>query len=187
MTNCPFLGNLALCTAKFATTRLSGVPGNCVVDTNDVKDSPGRAGRDDDPRWRLEIAAGVAVGGLSSCSASPSAHKSLPQKREAADVSLEGGTEWQLAGATTLEVGTKRAATLRSVRAAVRGSNGAARATGDRRSPNDRRGGGGSVRWAVGAEVCGAVGCSRSDGLMHVVVDGESRTLCPVHLRRWSA
>jgi len=110
------------------------VPGNCVVDTNDVKDSPGRAGRDDDPRWRLEIAAGdVAVAGLSSCSASPSAHKSLPQKREAADVSLEGGTEWQLVDATTLEVGTKRAATLRSVRRGGPAPNGAARATRDRR------------------------------------------------------
>ena len=164
------------------------MPGNSVVDTNDVKGCPGEAGRDDDPRWRWDRRRGnQAVTGLSSCFASPSAHKSLPQKREAADVGLEGGTEWQLAGATTLEVGTKRAATLRSVRAAVRGSSGAARATGDRRSPNDRRGGGGAVRWAVGAEVCGAVGCSRSDGLMRVVVDGESRTLCPVHLRRWSA
>jgi len=76
---------------------------------------------------------------------------------------------------------------LWSVRAAVRGSSGAARATGDRREPNERRGGGGAVRFAVGAEVCGAVGCNRSDGLMRVVLDGESRTLCPVHLRRWSA
>jgi len=84
-------------------------------------------------------------------------------------------------------LGTKRAATLWSVRAAVRGSSGAARATGDRREPNERRGGGGAVRFAVGAEVCGAVGCNRSDGLMRVVLDGESRTLCPVHLRRWSA
>ena len=188
MTNCLFSGNLALCTAKFATTGLSEVPGNSVVDTNDVKGCPGGAGRDDDPRWRWDRRRGnQAVAGLSSCFASPSAHKSLPQKREAADDGLDGCTEWQLAATTTPGLTSKRAATLRSVRAAVRGSNGAARATGDRRSPNERRGGDGAVRWAVGAEVCGAVGCSRSDGLMHVVVDGESRTLCPVHLRRWSA
>jgi hypothetical protein len=42
-----------------------------------------------------------------------------------------------------------------------------------------------TVRWAVEAEVCGVVGCGRSDGLLSVATDGGRRVLCPEHARRW--
>jgi hypothetical protein len=162
-----------------------------------VRLHPDGAGRDDDPGWRFGTAAGTrAVTGLLSSYLTPSADR-LILTQNASRLDL-GGKERESRKSAVLPVcsdvdlhpvglGTKRAATLRSVRAAVRGSNGAARATGDQREPNERRGGDGAVRFAVGAEVCGAVGCNRSDGLMRVVLDGESRTLCPVHVRRWSA
>jgi len=163
-----------------------------------VKVHPEGAGHDDDPRRRLRIAAegsNLCGNGLSSCYTPSADRLMLTQNASRLDL---GGRERESRKSAVLPVcsdvdlhpvglGTKRAATLWSVRAAVRGSNGAARATGDQREPNERRGGGGAVRFAVGAEVCGAVGCNRSDGLMRVVLDGESRTLCPVHLRRWSA
>ena len=91
MSNCPLLGNLAPCSAKFATTGLSEVPGNSVVDTNDVKGCPGEAGRDDDPRGGLRAAArGRVWGDLSSCSLSPPERKSPSDNATRPDA---GGTE----------------------------------------------------------------------------------------------
>lgn len=44
---------------------------------------------------------------------------------------------------------------------------------------------GGSVRWAVGAECCGALGCRETEALVRVERDGETRVLCLSHARRW--
>jgi len=69
-----------------------------------------------------------------------------------------------------------------------------ASAVGPARAPNDRTKGGptgttelpgGVVRFAVGADCCGALSCHETDGLLKVEQDGETRTLCPVHARRW--
>lgn len=43
----------------------------------------------------------------------------------------------------------------------------------------------GAVRFAVDAYCCGALGCHERDGLLRVEQDGETRTLCPYHARRW--
>jgi hypothetical protein len=42
-----------------------------------------------------------------------------------------------------------------------------------------------SVRWAVGADVCGALGCRETGGLLQVEQDGETRVLCPPCARGW--
>lgn len=42
-----------------------------------------------------------------------------------------------------------------------------------------------TVRWAVGADACGAVGCRRTTGLLKVLRDGESRVLCHRHAPGW--
>lgn len=57
-------------------------------------------------------------------------------------------------------------------------------------APDQREGGhreGGAVRFAVGADCCGALGCRETDGLLAVEQDGDRRVLCPDHARRWSA
>ncbi len=71
-----------------------------------------------------------------------------------------------------------------------------ASAVGPARAPSDRDEGGptgttdlpgGTVRWAVGASVCGALGCVETEGLVEVEQDGKTRVLCLDHARRWSA
>ena len=47
------------------------------------------------------------------------------------------------------------------------------------------RGGAVSVRWAVGADVCGVVGCRESERLVRLEVGGERRVLCLPHARGW--
>jgi hypothetical protein len=42
-----------------------------------------------------------------------------------------------------------------------------------------------AVRFAVDAEVCGALGCRETSGLLEVAVDGERRVLCADHAGRW--
>lgn len=60
------------------------------------------------------------------------------------------------------------------------------------RSPTEGRGipgGGGavSVAFAVGAEACGALGCTESSPLYRVRrSDGLERVLCPIHAGRWA-
>jgi len=43
----------------------------------------------------------------------------------------------------------------------------------------------GAVRWAVEADVCGALGCRETSGLFSVESDGERRVLCMDHARGW--
>ena len=81
------------------------------------------------------------------------------------------------------DLGTKRAATLRSVRTGVSGPNGAARAQATEGSQT--RGGAVAVE-AVDAASCGALGCRQSDELVAVEEGSERRVLCPAHARRWS-
>jgi len=76
---------------------------------------------------------------------------------------------------------SKAAETLRSPNGGVPAVRGEAAATSER-SERKRR----AVRWAVGAEVCGAVGCGRSDGLLSVATGDGRRVLCPEHARRWA-
>jgi hypothetical protein len=59
------------------------------------------------------------------------------------------------------------------------GSEGKGRPSADGRNSS-------AVRFAVGADVCGAIGCRETDGLLVVEQGGETRTLCPDHARRWS-
>ena len=40
-----------------------------------------------------------------------------------------------------------------------------------------------AVRLAVGADVCGAAGCRRTDGLLVVPTVHGRRVLCPLHAR----
>ena len=70
-----------------------------------------------------------------------------------------------------------------------------ARSVGPDRAPSDRDEGGptgttdllgGAGRAAVGADVCGALGCHETTGLLVVEQGGERRVLCPDHARRWS-
>lgn len=43
------------------------------------------------------------------------------------------------------------------------------------------------VRLAVSADACGALGCRETDVLYRVDnTEGETRTLCPDHARRWA-
>jgi len=69
-----------------------------------------------------------------------------------------------------------------------------ASAVGPARAPSDRTEGGptgttdlsgGVVRFAVGAACCGALSCHETHGLLRVEQDGETRTLCADHARRW--
>ena len=76
---------------------------------------------------------------------------------------------------------SKAAETLRSPNGGVPAVRGEAAATSER-SERKRE----AVRWAVGAEVCGAVGCGRSDGLLSVATGDGRRVLCPEHARRWA-
>ena len=89
--------------------------------------------------------------------------------------------EWLAVERRTAELGAKAAATLWCVRRGVPAPNAAAAATSER-SERKRE----AVRWAVGAEVCGAVGCGRSDGLLSVATGDGRRVLCPEHARRWA-
>ena len=41
------------------------------------------------------------------------------------------------------------------------------------------------VRWAVSADVCGAIGCRETSGLLKVERGPEKRVLCAHHARRW--
>ena len=45
---------------------------------------------------------------------------------------------------------------------------------------------GGVVRFAVGADCCGALGCHETENLLVVEQGDERRVLCPDHARRWS-
>jgi len=129
------------------------------------------------PRRRLRAAAGGRRWqALSSCGPSHAERVSVSLKSDAINVPLSASC--------SVEITSKAVETLRCARSGGPGPSAETAVTRDRR---DRERAAERVRFAVGAEVCGAVGCSRSDGLMCVVVDGESRTLCPVHLRRWSA
>jgi hypothetical protein len=69
------------------------------------------------------------------------------------------------------------------------------RPVGPGRGPSDRTEGGptgttdlsgGVVRFAVGADCCGALGCHETEDLLVVEQGGDSRVLCPDHARRWS-
>ena len=78
---------------------------------------------------------------------------------------------------------------MRSPNGGVPAVRGEAAATSER-SEREReavrsRGGAVSVRWAVEAGACGAVGCRRSEGLVRVEADGERRVLCLGHARGW--
>jgi predicted ThiF/HesA family dinucleotide-utilizing enzyme len=42
-----------------------------------------------------------------------------------------------------------------------------------------------AVRFVVGADVCGALGCRETSGLLKVERGHETRVLCPDHARRW--
>jgi hypothetical protein len=172
-----------------------------------MNDHPAGTGCDDGPRWRWDRRRGDdALTGLSSFSGSATAHKSFSAQREAVE-SYALGPERPAYGTCassgtfarcwancryiaptgsmlshSADLASKREATLWCARSGGPGPSAASSATSER-SERERP----AVRWAVGADCCGAVGCSRSDGLMRVVVDGESRTLCPAHLARWSA
>jgi len=77
---------------------------------------------------------------------------------------------------------SKRPATLRSASSGGPAASGAGRAT-----PTEGRGTtGGAVRFAVGADCCGALSCGETEGLLEVERDGETRVLCPECARRWS-
>ena len=67
---------------------------------------------------------------------------------------------------------------MRSVRSGGPGPNGEAAVTRDRRD-RERP----AVRLAVGADVCGAAGCRRTDGLLVVPTVHGRRVLCPLHAR----
>ena len=75
---------------------------------------------------------------------------------------------------------SEAAETLWSASGGGPAASGEAAATSER-SERKRR----AVRWAVSAEVCGAVGCGRSDGLLSVATGDGRRVLCPEHARRW--
>ena len=69
------------------------------------------------------------------------------------------------------------------------------RPVGPGRGPSDRTEGGptgttdlsgGVVRFAVGADCCGALGCHETENLLVVEQGDERRVLCPDHARRWS-
>jgi len=113
------------------------------------------------------------VGGLSSCSVS------VPVRIV---VSAHSGRSAQvLTRYISADTTSKAAETLRSASGGVPAASGEAAATSER-SERKRR----AVRWAVGAEVCGAVGCGRSDGLLSVATGDGRRVLCPEHARRWA-
>jgi hypothetical protein len=42
------------------------------------------------------------------------------------------------------------------------------------------------VRLEPGADACGALGCTRTDGLVLVERGGSQRVLCAYHARRWA-
>jgi len=76
------------------------------------------------------------------------------------------------------DLASEAAETLRSVRSGGPGPNGEAAVTRDRRD-RERP----AVRLAVGADVCGAAGCRRTDGLLVVPTVHGRRVLCPLHAR----
>jgi len=164
-----------------------------------VKGSPGVAGpSDDDPRRRSGIAAvGRAVGGLSSRSATLSERKGFSpdanrrytcvgRGESAASLSVTGSIVTatpQPRGLDRRDELPKRAATLWSARSAEAEPSGAARAPATGGSQTS----GGTVRFAVGADCCGAIGCGETVGLLVVEVEGKRRVLCPRCARRWAA
>jgi len=84
---------------------------------------------------------------------------------------------------------SKAGETLRSPNGGVPAVRGEAAVTRDRRDrerPAVAEGCGAvSMRWAVGADCCGAMGCRESDGLVRVEDGGDRRVLCLWHARRW--
>jgi hypothetical protein len=146
-----------------------------------MNDHPAGAGCDGNPRRRLEIAAGVTrLGGLSSYSPSAPVHKAVT-----ADLRRPVSNANSLHSA---DLASEAAETLRSVRRGGPAPNGEAAVTRDRRD-RDRaagRGGAGRVRFAVGADCCGAAGCRRTDALLVVETAHGRRVLCPLHARRVS-
>jgi hypothetical protein len=84
------------------------------------------------------------------------------------------------------DLGAKAAETLRSARSGGPGPSGEAAALrGTGGTETGRRGGCGAVRFAVEAEVCGAMGCGRTRGLLVVPTDDGRLVLCPYHARRY--
>ena len=92
-------------------------------------------------------------------------------------------------GLLSADLTSEAAATLRCVRRGGPAPNAAAAVTRDRRDrerPAVAEGCGAvSMRWAVGADCCGAMGCRESDGLVRVEDGGDRRVLCLWHARRW--
>ena len=170
-----------------------------------MKHHPAGAGRDGNPLGRLEIAARVTrLTGLSSLLASRaarivvSAHSGRsvhpPYTTDIGGYSGLGSAQTQpsesVAKNLQISVGaskpdnlSKRPATLRCARSGGPGPSAAGRAPAT--GGSQTRGGAVSVRWAVEAVCCGAVGCHRSDGLLRVETSAGPRVLCPAHLRRW--
>ena len=77
------------------------------------------------------------------------------------------------------DLASEAAETLRSARGGGPASSGEAAVTEGPEGPERE-----AVRLAVGADVCGAAGCRRTDGLLVVPTAHGRRVLCPLHARR---
>jgi len=173
--------------------------------TNRVRVYPAGAGYDDDPRRRLGTAAGeTRLMGLSSYSGFSATRLGFAPKArwlytrvsevESGESIRCGATiaparrlaNWpniRPCGVTlprSAQLTSEAAETLWSASGGGPAASGEAAVTRDRRD-RERP----AVRWAVGAAVCGAVGCGRSDGLLSVATDDGRRVLCPRHARRY--
>ena len=168
-----------------------------------MKVHPEGAGCDDDPRRRLRIAAGGRRwGALSSYPSRSAVRLGFAPKARRSETARDGlkrslcvsfvscaatgnsaryCVSWGTRVHHLAQLGTEAAETLRSPSGGVPAARGEAAATSER-SERKRE----AVRWAVGAEVCGAVGCGRSDGLLSVATGDGRRVLCPEHARRWA-
>lgn len=177
--------------------------------TNRVRMYPEGAGYDDGPRWRVETAAGeTRLAGLSSYPSRSAVRLGFAPKARRPENARDGlkrslcvsfiscattGNSARLRAnwpsvasigmnlSRSADLGTEAAETLRSPSGGVPAARGEAAATSER-SERERL----AVRWAVEAEVCGAVGCGRSDGLLSVATGDGRRVLCPEHARRWA-